>query len=805
MSTDLRYAFRMLARSPLVSSLAVLALALGIGANTAVFSVLDAVLVRPLPFVDPERLVLVWGSLPTVGQSFFELSYPAYRELRARVRSFEDLALMPSVNQELTLLGGREPVLVQGRLVSGNFFDVLGARAELGRALRADDERPGAARVVVLGHGLWQRRFGTDRSVIGRSVRVDGEPFTVVGVMPPAFGYPARAEVWLPIAPVVPAVLEKPNVNWAVAVGRLRPGVGLPAARAEVEAVMAGTRAAIGDPEVWRGVLTPLPEHVFGTHRTSLLVLTAAVALVLLMACANVAALLLARATARQRELAVRVSLGASRARLVRQLLVESGLVALLGGSLGVLIAYWGLDGLLALVPAEVPRLQDVRVDARVLAFAVALTALTALLAGLLPALFATRAPLRPALAESAPTVAGSARRPGRGLLVALQSAVALVLLATAALLTRSFLNLRRVDLGFAPQRLLALQLSLPRWKYEDPPRARRAVASLIDRLQAQPGVVSAAAVTLRPLWGRVGLDWFFTLEGQTEKDAFGNPLLNLQAVTPRYFQTMGIPLRRGRSFDDRDAEGAPGVVIVSESMARRSWPGRDPLGQRLKLPLPGTPYDQAWLTVIGVAGDARYRELQASRLDLYMSFRQSRERLGHVVVRTEGEPLALASMARNELRALDADLPLGEVASMDSIVATALGGPRFSMQLLSALSALALLLAAVGIYGVGAFVAGRRRQEMGIRVALGARAVDVLLLLVGQGMRPVLAGLLAGLLVVLGLGPILSGLLYGLRPADPLALGSTAALLALAGLLACLLPARRAVRVDPMRALRHE
>jgi putative ABC transport system permease protein len=805
LAQDVRYAVRSLRSRPLLVVVAVAVLALGIGASTAVFSVVDAVLLRPLPFADASRLVVAWQRSPDNSLPFIEVSYPDYLDWRQQARAFESMAIIPTVNQGF-MLAGEEPAQVQGRLVSGNFFDVLGARALLGRPLRPDDDRVGAGRVVVLGHGLWQRRFGADPAVVGRKIVVDGTPMEVVGVMPPTFRYPPKAQMWTPVVPAIPDVVANRGVYWAIVVGRLAPGARVAQAQVELDGIAARIAKSFPDAAAAAAVVTPLTDELFGSARRALLVLLAAVLLVLLVACANVSALLLARAADRQREIAVRRALGASRGRLVRQLFCESALIALAGVAGGIVLAQWSLDALVALVPADVPRLQDAAIDARVLAFTVALAAGAALLAGLAPALLASRPSLTDALEGGTRTAGpGGAQRRLQGLLVGAEAAVALVLLAGAGLMAQTFQNLRRMDLGYDPRHVLALEVAAPHGKYAKPAEWRSLYETLIDRIDRLPGVEASAGVFLRPLWGQMGNDWLFTVEGQSDADSRRNPHVNLEAVTPRYFSAMRMPLLQGRAFTDRDDEGAPGVAIVSDGFARRYWPGQDPIGKRLKTPLPGSRYDLTWLTVVGVVADARYRELQAARLDLYLSFLQSPYGPKHLVVRTAGDPLAVASSVRAIVRGTDRDLLAEDMTSMEAVVEAALGGPRFGMQLLSAFALAALALAVLGTYGVMAFLVGRRTREIGVRMALGARGTDVLNLVMGQGLRPVLAGLAVGMAGALALGRGLSTLLFGVAPHDALTMAGAAAVLAAAAALACYFPARRAARLDPAAALRRE
>jgi putative ABC transport system permease protein len=805
-SGDLRQAVRALLRRPVLFAVAASALALGIGGSTAVFSVVDAVLLRPLPFTDPARLVVYWQSVPEASTPFIESSYPHLLNLRARSRTLAAVAAMNAVNSGL-ILGGPDPVRVEGRLVTGNFFDVLGARAARGRTFHESEDRVGAPHVAVVSHGLWQRQFAGDPGLVGRTVVVDGAATTVIGVMPPEFRYPRGTEIWTPLVPLVPHVVDKPNIGWALLVGRMAPGVLLEQARAELDAIATtDARAVVPSSPPVKAVVTPLAHEWFGPARQTLIVLLAAVLMVLALACANVAALLLARAATRQRELAVRLALGASRGRLVRHLVSEAGVIAAVGGAAGTLLALWVLSGILALVPAEVPRLQDAAIDARVLAFALLVTAAAALGSGLIPALLASRESLSEVLAEGARSAGpGTRQARARAILVAAEAALAIVLLSGAGLLTRTFQNLRRLDLGFDPRQVLTLAVDTPRGTYAKVEERRQLHRALVERIDALPGVESSAAVLLRPLWGRVGLDWRYQLEGQSDAEAERNPALNLQVVTPAFFRTMRMTVRRGRTFTAEDTDHAPPVVVISELLARRSWPGQDPIGKRMKVPMPTAPYTPTWMTVVGVVGEARYRELETARLDFYMSYLQSDEPLQHLVVRTADDPLAAAPAVRAAVRSVDGRLVVDDITSMAALVQRALGGARFAMQLLSGFAVVALLMSALGIYGVVAFVVGRRTREVGIRMALGARATDVLSLVVRQGMAPVLAGLAVGMMAALALGRLASGLLYEVPPHDPLTLAGAAAVLTAAALLACALPARRAARIDPAQALRDE
>jgi putative ABC transport system permease protein len=715
------------------------------------------------------------------------------------------------------ILAGDEPRELTGRLVSGNFFDVLGARAMLGRTLTPQDNRPGVALTAVMSHRLWQRLFGGDPAIIGRTLVLNRKPTTIIGVMPPDFRYPPQAELWVPIVAAEPDSVANGGMNWTLVLGRLARNADVTQAERELDVIIARiwTEIRAAHPEVSEpahlAVVSPLTAHLFGPSRTALRVLLGAVLMVLVIACANVCALLMARAGVRQTEIAVRLALGASRGRLVRQLLAESVLIASAGGLGGLLLTLGMLRSLVALIPAEVPRLQNVAVDGRVLAFALALTALSALAAGLVPALVASRPSLADVLTETTRLAGHPSHRRLRGLLVATEVAVALMLLSGAGLLARTFNNLQRVNLGFEPRHLLVVGIAGESERYRQQQDLFRA---LLERITALPGVEAAGATGTRPIRDKVGNAWPFELEGQSQDEARLNPFANLEDVTPGYFAAMKIRLLRGRTFTERDDLRAPGVVVVSRIMAERCWPGQDPIGKRLRIPLPGTPYDaalyatardSAWLTVIGVVGEARYRELEAPRYDMYMSYLQTNHGLWHIMVRTAGDPAAASPAVRAAIRSVDRSLLVDDIATMDDVVATALGGARFGMQLLSGFALAALLLAAVGTYGVMAFVVGRRTREVGIRMALGAEARAVLMLVVRQGMAPVMFGLLAGLAGSLALGRALSSLLYAVPAHDPSTLALASTVLAAAGLIACILPARLAARIDPAVALREQ
>jgi putative ABC transport system permease protein len=802
---DLLLAARRLLKRPGFAVVAVATLAVGIGGTSAIFSVTHAVVLRPFPFHDPERLVLLWQTDTQRGQPFVEMSYPMYRDWRDRHRVFADLAGMPSTNQSWVLTGRGRPVKLVGRIVTANFFSVLGVPPALGRALVPEDDRAGVGRVVVLADALWRARFDASPDVVGQAVVLDGDSYTVVGVMPRGFAYPRGAELWTPMVPAVGAIAEDPNVWWMSGLGRLAPGMSLEDARRQMSAfVEAYDREHFPQAEGYAAVLTPLPEAVLGPTRPALLALLGAVGLVLLVACANVAGLQLVELTERGREMAVRLSLGASPARLARALFAESLVPSVVAGVAGALLARAAVPLLVALAPGDVPRLDEASVDAATLGVAALVTLLSATLCGLAPMLAVRRRGLQQALRDVSRSVT-----PGRGrlraLLVTGEVALALVLLVGGGLLVRTFVALSQAPLGFETRGVLSVEVDVPRLRSDDVAKRRQFFEEMLRKVKPLPGVGSAAIVTLRPLSGPVGMDWPFIVEGQAPKDAQRNPLLNFETVSPGYFETMGIPLKRGRDFTESDRDGQPGVVVVSEALAMRYWPGQDPIGKRIKIPLPTTRFDNTWLSVVGVAGDARYRELRATRLDLYMSYRQSDPAAQHLVVRTREDAALVAPLVRRAVQELDPEMPAPGVTTMAHVVSEALGGPRFAARLFSAFALVALLLAALGLYGLLAGSVRRRTREIGVRVALGARPIDIGRLVLGEGLTLTAGGVALGLGAAFLSARSLSALLFGVGPTDGPTLAVASGLLLAVSALACVVPARRALRMEPAAALRHE
>jgi putative ABC transport system permease protein len=804
---DLRFGARALARAPGFTVVALLTLAIGIGANTTIFSVVNAVLLKPLPFPEPERLVAVYQTQPSQNVFNNGASYPNYAEWQSRARSFEALGAIRM--HDFTLTGRGEPALVAAGTVTANVFDVFHPHPLLGRALGAPDDVPGAPPVAVLGEALWRERFGADPAVVGKTVALDERLFTIVGVLPDAFRTPPSnppAQLWTPLAqdPVFGDLRQRRAGHYLTIVGRLKHGAALGPAQAELAAIAADlARQYPKENEGWGIRLVPLAESLVAGVRTALTVLLGAVGLLFLIACVNVANLLLARSGARSREVAIRTALGAGRARLVRQLLTECLLLGVAGGTLGLLAAYSGMRLLRAWLPSDLPRAAEIAIDGRVLAFSFLASLAAAAVFGLAPALQATGANLTGMLREGSLGAGESGgKRRLRDLLVLAETAVSFILLVGAGLLAKSFLRLRDVDLGFRPEHVLTAGYSLPRTQFSKPEQWTDFSTRLIERLNRLPGVDAAAAALPLPLYGG-GLHFEFQIEGRAAEKAAGSDLAaNYTAATPRYFAALGIPMLRGRAFSDSDAAGSPSVCIVSSAFARRYFPGEDPIGRRLLFGFT----ESVPREIVGVAGDVKRDGLgEASRPEMYVPFVQDPWWASYVAIRAAGDPGRLAGALREEVRALDPALPLEGVQPMTQIVADSVAQPRFRTTLLALFSVTALLLAAIGIYGVLSYSVGRRTREVGVRLALGATRGDVIRLVFRQGLGLTALGLAAGLAGALLLTRYLSSLLFEVSRWDVATYAAVAFLLLTAAVLACWIPARRAMRVDPVVALRFE
>ncbi len=797
---DARYALRPIVRTPVVSAVVLLTLALGIGANTAIFAIVNGLLLRPLPYPHQERLVFLNETAPKRGFLRVQLSYPDYEDWRARQHVFDAMALYR--HDELALTGGGEAEQVEGAEVTASLFDVLGVRPVAGRALRPDEGAPGGEPVAVVSERLWRRRFGGGPFLEGRSIVLDGRRRTVVGVMPPTFTFPASADVWVPFDQPID---DSRSDHWLSAVARLAPGASLEHARREIGDIAADLGRTHPDTNADVGVLMhSLREEAVGEYRLAFLALMGAVGFVLLIACANIANLMLARLAGREREMAVRVALGASRWRVARPLVAEALWFALAGGALGLVAGWGGKDLLVAAIPAElgVPAWVTFDVDSTVYLFSLVASLVSAAVFGLAPILQASRPDLREGLAGG--DLRATARR-GRlgGAGIVAEVALALVLLAGGGLMTRGFLRLQAVDPGFDTSHALVAMVRLPSARYGDDGARRRFVREVLDRLAALPGVTHAAEASNLPLIGGANAS-SFTAEGAPPSAPGQLPVANLVIATPGYFQTMGIPMVHGRTFTDADGPDAPPVVIVNELLARRYWPDSDPVGKRIRFG--DNDPTEPWTTVVGVVGNIRHDSLAAPlRPGVYVPYAQLPHGNVRLVVRTAGDPLALAAPVRAAIWALDPDLPVVDEMTLARVVARSVWQSRLYSWLFGIFGGVALLLAATGVYGVVAYAVSRRTREIGIRMALGASRRDVGRLIVGQGARLAALGLALGLAAAYALTPVLASLLFGVAATDPATFaGATAGLLAVA-LGAAWLPARRAARLDPAVALRAE
>ncbi len=803
---DLRFGARGLARSPGFAAVALATIALGIGANTAIFSVVNAVLIRPLPYPQPERLVAVFQTLPSQGVAQTGASYPNYVDWQARAKSFDALAAIRMHDYTLTEQG--DPALIIAATVTSNLFRILQTPPLLGRTLAASDDDPSAPPVAVIGERLWRSRFNADPAIVGKPILLDRQACTVVGVMPAAFKTPPETppvELWLPLThdPVFGDLSTRRAGHYLRIVARLKTGTPIAPAEAELAAIQRTlSRDHPKENEGWGIRIVPLAESLVGGARTSLIVLLGAVGLVFGIACVNVANLLLTRASARSREVAIRTALGASRGRLIRQFLAEGLVLAAAGGALGFAMAAASLRALRAWLPPDLPRLSEIGLDGAVLLFALAISLLSALVFGVVPAFRASSPNLSGALKEgSAGAGEGRGKRRLRGLLVVTETALAFVLLAGAGLLTKSFLRLQSVPPGFQASNVLTAGLSLPRNQYSKPEEWIGFYERLVERLQIQPGVEAAAAVLPLPLTGG-GLNLAFTIEGRPAAAPGADFSANYTALTPDYFRVLGIPLLRGRLVTAGDARSAPKVCLISDAFARRHFPHDDPLGHRLVFGFK----EGVARTIVGVVGDVKRDGLGApSQPEMYVPFEQDPWWAAYLAIRTKGDPVALTAAVRREVAALDPTLPLADIEPMAHIVSESVQQPRFRTTLLGLFGLTALLLAIIGIYGVIAYDVGRRAREIGIRLALGAREGDVLRLVVGQGLVLTGAGLAAGLAGALLLTRFLTTLLFETRPLDPATYAGVALLLLAASLLACWIPARRALKVDAMSVLRSE
>ncbi len=808
---DLRYGARMLLKNPGFTAVAVIALGLGIGANTAIFSVVNSILLRPLNYKESEKLVQLNHNYPKLDlkASVSAIGYTHYRDNN---KSFENVGAGSFWAVNLT--GTGDPERLIGMTVTHTFFPTLGVEAAKGRVFTPDEDQPGRNRVIVLSDSLWQRRFAADPNIVGKTIMLSGENYIVVGVMPPRFQFGREFGQPIDLYSPIAFTPEQLDVNrwrneFLFVVARLKPDVTLQLAQTEMDTIAANVRQQYfgggdaNDPASWGLLLRSLREIVVGDIRPALLVLTFAVGFVLLIACANVANLLLARAAARQKEIAIRTALGAGRWRVVRQLLTESVLLALAGGALGLLLAFLGIRLLLSLNENLIPRATEIGIDGRVLAFTFGVSLLTGVLFGLVPALQASKTDLHETLKEGGRSGAAHTRRWLRGSLVVIEVTSALVLLIGAGLLIRSFRRVQEVNPGFNPDKMLVMQLSLPNTKYKEPAQIDGFFHKVLQEIAALPGVKSAGISSSLPMSG-MSSSGSFTIEGRTVPPGQMSPWGNRWAAGASYFQTMNIPLIRGRYFDDRDVVDAPGVAIIDETMARKFWPNEDPIGKRITFE--GGQTNPRWREIVGIVGHVKQRGLDGeSPVQYYFPHRQRPSSNAFLVVRTASEPQSLTGAVRSVIQSADKELPVFKVTTMEQMVADSTSQRRFTTILLSVFALVALILASVGLYGVLSYTVAQRTHEIGIRMALGAGAADVKKLVVRQGMTMVAAGVVLGLAAAFGLTRLMATLLFGVRATDPLTFVLLPLALALVALIACYVPARRATKVDPMVALRYE
>jgi predicted permease len=804
LARDVRYALRGLRKNPGFTAVAVLTLALGIGANTAIFSLVNAVLLRPLPYEGADRIVQVWHTPPPEsfpGFTRFSVSPANYLDWRAQNHVFEAMAAYGSTT--FGWMDGDRPVAVTAGEVAPDLFAVLRARPLLGRTFAPDEESPGKNKVAVLGHRFWRSRLGSEPGVVGKTIRLGGESYTIVGVMPAGFGFPRWADLWTPLA-WSDAERQVRGMHDYRAVARLKPGVTVAQAQAEMDSISRRLEQRYpADNKGWGALIVPLRDEMVGEVRPALLVLFAAVSLVLLIACANVASLVLARTLARRKEIALRAALGASRGRVLQQVLCENVVLALAGGALGLFLAREGVDGIVAFLGESLPRSSEVRVDARALGFTLLISVLTGLAAGLVPALRLMKVNLSEALKQGmGRTASDSGGHRTRGALVIVEVALSLVLLVGAGLMIRTLAVLRAVDPGFDPRGVLSLFLAIPATRYATPAQQIDFFDRALERVRAQPGIDSAGAVNQLPMAGR-GSTQPVAIEGHAAAALSEQPEVAVRVLTPGYLRAMQIPLLRGRDVGEADVTGRPGIVLVSESMARRFWPDEDPIGRRLTLSFyPGVPRE-----VVGVAGDVKLEGLADTQASptLYVPLAQMPQTWMSVVVRGRPQSGDIVPAVTAAIRQVDAEQPVLEVMTLEAFMEDSLAHQRVSMLLLALFAGFAVLLAGLGIYSVLSYAVRRRAPEIGLRVALGARHSDILWIVLGHGLRLTLAGLAIGVLGALALTRLLGGLLFGVRPTDPLTFAAVSVLLCAIALLACYLPARRAMRVDPMIALRQE
>ena len=806
---DLRYGLRSLLKRPAFTAIALITLALGIGANSAIFSIVNAIVLRPLPYRDSDRLVVIWGNLHKTGLEEIEVSAPEFKDFIDQCKSFEQIAAYDTAGFNLS--GIDQPEWLRGSHVSASLFPTLGQGALLGRTFLTEEDQFGHAPVVILSHQLWERRFGGDMFIVNKMINLDGRATMVVGVMPASFHFPDKdTELWTPLAISNDLFAENNRgSHFLNVVARLRPNVTLPQARADLDTVTARLSQEHRNtyPSGFGATVRSLHEDTVGNLRPAMFVLLAAVGLVLLVACANVAHLRLANATTRYREIAIRVALGANRGRVMRQFLTESLLLSIIGGGLGLALAVWGVQILVALIPKDTPRLEEIGLDYRVVWFTLGVSIFSGLVFGVAPALQAAKTDLNEALKEGGRGgTEGSRRLRLRSLLVISEFALALLLLIGAGLVLKSFRRLQEVKPGFEPANLLTMRVALTRAKYPNFQKSEAFFEQLLERLKALPEVKAAGAVNLLPFGGSGG-DRTFMIQDQPAAEGEPHPDEQIRFVSAGYFGAMSIPLLKGRDFDARDLPGTPQVAIVNQALARKYWPNGQALGKRISF----STRNPKWYEIVGIVGNVKHRGLDIEdKPEFYIPFLQplfadANVPPMYVAIRSSIEPSSLAAVVRKEVATIDPDQPVSNMLTMDQRIADSVAPRRFNMFLLGLFAALALLLAAIGIYGLMAFSVAQRTHEIGVRMALGARAEDVLRLVVTHGFKLALIGIAVGLGAAFALTRLMQNLLFDVSPTDTATFVIDSMLLAAVGLLACVIPARRATKVDPLVALRYE
>ncbi len=810
---DIKYSFRMLAKNIGFTIVAVLALALGTGANTAIFSIVNGVLLHPLPYGEPDKVMMVWVNNLKTGKNQQPISVPDFEDYRKQSQAFDQLAAFSY--QDFNLIGEGEPEHLTGSIVTANFFSTLGVTPIHGRVFLPEEDQPGANRVVILSHGLWQRRFASDPDIVGKSILLNDAPFVIVGITPANFRAPEKKdEIWVPLSMdggdairvpsvVAPDTINKRSSRFLLGIGRLKPGFSREQAQKEMETIAGRLEEQYKDTNTSVSLqVVPIEQHLIGDIRPALLILLAAVGFVLLIACANVANLLLARATARQKEFSIRTALGATRFRLIRQLMTESLILGLIGGILGLLIAFSGIRLLKAINPANIPRLDEIGIDIKVLGFTILISILTGIIFGLIPAIQASSPDLNETLKEGARGSTGGIRRNRlRSIFVIIEVSLATVLLIGAGLMIKSFLSLQNVDPGFNPNDVLTMRITLPQSKYSEDQQVRDFFGQVLDRVKALPGVQSAGAAIMLPL-SEDKATLRFTIDGRPPATPNERLLANYRSISPDYFRAIGISLKSGRVFTDQDNERSPGVVILNETMAKTYWPEGDALGKHLTIPSSGNNSRE----IVGIVGDVKHSGLDTeSGTEMYVPYLQTPWPFMSLVVRTSSPPTSLARSVRDQVYAVDSNQPVYEIKTMQEMVSDSISQPRLYTVLLGTFSAVALLLAAIGIYGVMSYSVNQRKHEIGIRMALGATRGNILKLIVGQGMILALIGLGLGVGAAVVLTRLMESLLFGVSARDLMIFISIPVLLAFVAFLACYVPARRATKVDPMVALRYE